>query len=76
MTGEMPDLQILTGKKPGMVLYKSELLKMEHYMPVEEHKKMLNDLRIYTQGELFERFDDVCDYFIAKDQYVEFEIIN
>lgn len=53
-----------------------EIEVIEQLVSLKEHEQMMYDLRMRSLQDFAERFGEVCSYFIAKQQYVEFEEIG
>lgn len=75
-----PELHVLTDK--DQVTYKAvfpatrkgdEPKVYQETVSLEDHKQMLVQLQIITREDFFHRFVEICEYYLAKEQYVEFE---
>lgn len=53
-----------------------EMEVIEQIVPLKDHEQMMYDLRMRSLQDFAERFGEVCSYFIAKQQYVEFEEVK
>lgn len=72
-------------KRPEIAVYKDEPMDLykiriqgDNFKEVgsitrQECKELIHDLRIHDMNDFISRFNEVCDYFILKNQYVRFE---